>query len=121
MERDKDPIHLLISYDTNHSLCESLKRIKPETRYRLWQKHALILSKKLFWSDGYLACSLEKVSSATHQRYIETQGEKGAWHASHPLKVMVFCATKFFEIHVWAINPFQDLLFLIATSKVTYI
>jgi putative transposase len=30
--------------------------------------------KKIFWSDGYFACSIGEVSSATIQRYIETQG-----------------------------------------------
>lgn len=79
METDTDHIHFLISYDTTDSICEIVKRIKQETTYRLWQKHFLMLSKKywkkkIFWSDGYFACSIGEVSSATIQRYIETQG-----------------------------------------------
>jgi len=79
METDKDHIHFLISYDTTDSICQIVKRIKQETTYRLWQKHAALLSKnywkrKIFWSDGYFACSIGEVSSATIQRYIETQG-----------------------------------------------
>ncbi|WP_440252632.1 transposase, partial [Catenibacterium faecis] len=27
-----------------------------------------------FWSDGYFACSIGEVSSATMQKYIESQG-----------------------------------------------
>ena len=30
--------------------------------------------KKIFWSDGYCACSIGEVSSATIQKYIESQG-----------------------------------------------
>ena len=79
METDIDHIHFLISYDTTDSICEIVKRIKQETTYRLWQKHSLMLSKKywkkkIFWSDGYFACSIGEVSSETIQRYIETQG-----------------------------------------------
>src|SRR6056297_426781 len=79
METDTDHIHFLISFDTTDSICEIVKRLKQETTNRLWQKHPLILSKKywkkkIFWSDGYFACSIGKVSSATIQRYIETQG-----------------------------------------------
>ena len=29
--------------------------------------------KKTFWSDGYSACSIGEVSSATIQKYIESQ------------------------------------------------
>ena len=30
--------------------------------------------KKIFWSDGYFACSIGEVSSSTIQKYIESQG-----------------------------------------------
>ena len=30
--------------------------------------------KKIFWSDGYFACSIGEVSSATIQKCIESQG-----------------------------------------------
>ncbi|MCI5952604.1 MAG: transposase [Anaerostipes sp.] len=28
----------------------------------------------MFWSDGYFSCSIGKVSSATIQKYMESQG-----------------------------------------------
>ncbi|MDY5279096.1 transposase [Sharpea porci] len=33
-----------------------------------------VLEKKIFWPDGYFACSIGEVSSATIQKYIESQG-----------------------------------------------
>ncbi|MCB5686539.1 transposase [Blautia wexlerae] len=53
--------------------------VKQETTYYLWQKYNSVLSKqywkkKIFWSDGYFACSIGEVSSATIQKYIESQG-----------------------------------------------
>ena len=67
METDKDHIHFLISY------------IKQQTTYHLWKKYPNFLSKqywkkKIFWSDGYFVCSIGEVSSATIQKYIESQG-----------------------------------------------
>lgn len=79
METDKDHIHFLISYDTTDRVCDIVKLIKQQTTYDLWQKYSNILSKqywkkKIFWSDGYFACSIGEVSSATIQKYIESQG-----------------------------------------------
>ena len=79
METDKDHIHFLISYDTTDRVCDIVKIIKQETTYCLWQKYKTFLSKqywkkKVFWSDGYFACSIGEVSSATIQKYIESQG-----------------------------------------------
>ena len=79
METDKDHIHFLLEYDTTDRVCDIVKIIKQETTYYLWQKYNNFLSKKywkkhIFWSDGYFACSIGEVSSATIQRYIESQG-----------------------------------------------
>ena len=78
METDKDHIHLLISYDTTDRVCDIVKLIKQQTTYYLWQKYPHFLSKhywkKIFWSDGYFACSIGEVSSAIIQKYIENQG-----------------------------------------------
>ena len=79
METDKDHIHFLISYDTTDSVCDIVKLIKQYTTYHLWQKYSNFLSKqywkkKIFWSDGYFACSIGEISSATIQKYIENQG-----------------------------------------------
>ena len=80
MEADKDHLHFLISYDTTDRVCDIVKIVKQETTYyHLWQKYGSFLSKqywkkRIFWSDGYFACSIGEVSSATIQKYIESQG-----------------------------------------------
>lgn len=79
METDKDHIHFLIGYDTRYRVCDIVKVIKQQTTYYLWQKYSNFLSKqywkkKTFWSDGYFVCSIGEVSSATIQKYIESQG-----------------------------------------------
>ena len=79
METDKAHIHFLLSYDATDRVCDIVKIVKQETTYYLWQKYNSVLSKqywkkKIFWSDGYFACSIGEVSSATIQKYIESQG-----------------------------------------------
>ena len=79
METDKDHIHFLLSYDATDRVCDIVKIVKQETTYYLWQKYNSVLSKqywkkKIFWSDGYFACSIGEVSSATIQKYTESQG-----------------------------------------------
>lgn len=79
IETDKDHIYFLLSYDTSDRVCNIVKIVKQETTYHLWQKYSLVLSKKYWkektlWSDGYFACSIGEVSSATIQKYIESQG-----------------------------------------------
>ena len=79
METDKDHMHFLISYDTTDRVCDIVMIVKQETIYYLWQKYGSFLSKQ-YWkkrilgSDGYFACSIGEVSSATIQKYIESQG-----------------------------------------------
>lgn len=73
METDKDHIHFLISYDTTDRVCDIVKLIKQQTTYYLWQKYSSFLSKqywkkRIFWSDGYFACSIGEASSATIQK-----------------------------------------------------
>ena len=79
MKTDKDHMHFLICYDTTDRVCDIVKIVKQETTYCLWQKYGSFLSKqywkkRIFWSDGYFACSIGEVSSATIQKYIESQG-----------------------------------------------
>ena len=79
IETDKDHIHFLLSYDTADRVCDIVKIVKQETTYHLWQKYSSVLSKqywkeKTFWSDGYFACSIGEVTSATIKKYIESQG-----------------------------------------------
>ena len=78
METDKDHIHFLLSYDATDRVCDIVKIVKQETTYHLWQKYSSVLSKqywkeKTFWSYGYFACSIGEISSATIQKYIESQ------------------------------------------------
>ena len=79
MEADKDHVLFLIDYNTTDSVCDIVKIVKQETTYYLWQKYGSFLSKqywkkRIFWSDGYFACSIGEISSATIQKYIESQG-----------------------------------------------
>ena len=79
METDKDHVHFLIDYDTTDRVCDIVKIVKQETTYYLWQKYGSFLAKqywkkRIFGSDGYFACSIGEVSSATIQKYIESQG-----------------------------------------------
>ncbi len=79
METDKNHIHFLISYDATDRVCDIVKIIKQQTSYYLWQKYSVFLSKqywkkKIFWSDGYFACSIGEASSTTIQKYIGNQG-----------------------------------------------
>ena len=79
METDKDHVHFLVSYDATDRVCDIIKVVKQQTTYYLWQKYSVFLSKqywrkKIFWSDGYFACSIGEVPSATIQKYIANQG-----------------------------------------------
>ena len=79
METDNDHIHFLLGYDTTDRVCDIVKAIKQATTHYLWQKYYNFLSKqywkkRVFWSDGYFACSIGEVSQATIQKYIEGQG-----------------------------------------------
>lgn len=79
METDRDHIHFLISYDATDRVSDIVKQIKKQSSYYLWQKYPSLLSKlyrkkKVFWSDGYFACSIGEASSASIRKYIESQG-----------------------------------------------
>ena len=81
METDKDHIHFLLSYDATDRVCDIVKIVKQETTYYLWQKYNSVLSKqywkkKIFWSDGYFACSIGEVSSATIQNILRVRDNK---------------------------------------------
>ena len=78
METDKDHIHILLSYDTTTKVCDIAKTLKQEVANDLWQKYPFFLSKqywkkRIFWSDGYFACSVGRVSEKTIKHYIDTQ------------------------------------------------
>lgn len=79
METDKDHVHILLSYDATDRICDIVKVIKQTTTYQLWENYGSLLQKhywkqRIFWSDGYFACSIGDVSSATVEKYIAEQG-----------------------------------------------
>lgn len=79
MEMDKDHVHILLEYGATESVSDIVKTIKQTTTYVIWNSFPDYLSKlywrkKNLWSDGYFACSIGEVSSATIQKYIESQG-----------------------------------------------
>ena len=91
MDTDKDHMHFLIRYDTTDRVCDIVKIVKQETTYYLWQKYGSFLSKqywkkRIFWSDGYFACSIGEASSAIIQKYIESQDSENK-KVSSPLQL----------------------------------
>ena len=79
METDKDYIHILLEYDATERVCDIISILKQRTTYCLWIRYGAFLQKHywkqhIFWSDGYFGCSIGEVSSATIQKYIESQG-----------------------------------------------
>ncbi len=79
METDKDHIHILLEYDTTEHICDIAGVLKKRTIYYLWVRYRTYLAKHywkkhIFWSDGYFACSIGEVPSATIEKYIAAQG-----------------------------------------------
>ena len=79
METDQDHIHILLEYDATERICGIISIIKQRTTHWLWVRCKDVLStqywkKFIFWSDGYFACSIGEVSSATIEKYIAEQG-----------------------------------------------
>ena len=79
METDVDHIHALLDYDTTERICDIVKELKQKSTYYLWEQFVSVLKseywkKKIFWSDGYFACSIGEVSESTIQHYIKNQG-----------------------------------------------
>ena len=79
METDKDHIHILLEYGTTERICNIVSTLKKRTTHYLWVRYRTHLAKHywkkdIFWSDGYFACSIGEVSSATIERYIAEQG-----------------------------------------------
>ncbi|MBQ9562539.1 MAG: IS200/IS605 family transposase [Lachnospiraceae bacterium] len=79
METDRDHIHILLEYDATERICDIISIIKQRTTRWLWIRYRDVLStqywkKHIFWSDGYFACSIGEVSSATIEKHIAEQG-----------------------------------------------
>ena len=67
------------NYDTTERVCDIISILKRQTTYYLWNRYGTYLSrqywkKHIFWSDGYFACSIGEVTSATIEKYIAEQG-----------------------------------------------
>lgn len=67
METDKDHIHILLGYSSKVFVSDIVKQLKQYSTYQTWNYHEKYLSKqywkhKIFWSDGYFACSIGQVS-----------------------------------------------------------
>lgn len=79
METDLNHIHILISYEPTISISNLIKNLKQFTTYYLWENFEYLLKKyywkkKIFWSDGYFACSVGNVSVESIKKYIQQQG-----------------------------------------------
>jgi putative transposase len=79
METDKDHIHILLEYDATERICDIISILKQRTTHWLWIRYKQVLlkhywKKHIFWSDGFFACSIGEVSSATIEKYIAEQG-----------------------------------------------
>ena len=81
MEVDKDHVHLLVSYNPTQSILDVVRFLKQISTYRIWRQNNnyLYLSKqiwkeRIFWSDGYFACSIGNVSKEIIEKYIQSQG-----------------------------------------------
>ena len=78
-ETDKDHVHLMVEYDTTVRVCDIVKVIKQVTTHEMWVRFPELMGKnfwkrKIFWSDGYFACSIGEVSAERLKHYIENQG-----------------------------------------------
>ena len=79
METDKNHIHLLIQYNPTDSITKIVSRLKQHTTWQIWSLYYKELShyywkEHTFWSYGYFAVSIGKVSQSTIEHYIENQG-----------------------------------------------
>ena len=79
IETDIDHIHILLEYDTTERICDIISILKRHTTHYLWIRYKACLSrqywkKRIFWSEGYFACSIGEVSSVTIEKYIAEQG-----------------------------------------------
>ena len=79
METDKDHIHYMIETGPTMSISKIVNLMKSYTTYHIWKRYPQYLRKQFwkehtFWTDGYFACSVGKVSEEMLKRYIEIQG-----------------------------------------------
>lgn len=78
-EVDNNHIHVLVSYEPNISISQIIRKIKSETTYYVWARHAEILKHEYYkkhklWADGYFVCSVGDASENVIRAYIDNQG-----------------------------------------------
>lgn len=79
MEVDQDHLHCLVKSEPRISPLASVRKLKQESTFQLWQRHEKELKQhswqeRTFWSDGYFCCTIGNASQGTIRRYIESQG-----------------------------------------------
>ena len=76
LETDIDHIHILLDYHQIDSISNTVKILKQQSTYRIWQLHPELRktyfgARNLFWSSGYFACIIGDASNETIKKYIE--------------------------------------------------
>lgn len=79
LESDKDHIHILLDYKPTDTISNIVKILKQMTTNEMWKLHPELKSiywhkEKLFWSNGYFACSIGDASNEIIKQYIANQG-----------------------------------------------
>ena len=69
----------MIETEPTMSVSKIVNLIKSHTTYHIWERYPNYLRKhfwkeRTFWTDGYFACSVGKVSEEMLRKYIENQG-----------------------------------------------
>lgn len=78
IETDQDHVHMMIDFTPGETVQNIVKQLKSYTVFHIWNSHPELehqfWKQKMFWSNGYFACSIGDASRETIQHYIETQG-----------------------------------------------
>lgn len=69
----------MLETEPTMSVSRIVNLMKSYTTYHIWKRHSNYLRKHFwkehtFWTDGYFACSIGKISEDTLRKYIENQG-----------------------------------------------
>ena len=72
-------LEYMIETGPTMSISKIVNLMKSYTTYHIWKRYPQYLRKQFwkehtFWTDGYFACSVGKVSEEMLKRYIENQG-----------------------------------------------
>lgn len=70
LEIAPDHVHLLVEYDTSHSIAQVVKAFKGRSSHELRVKHPHLKRMPSMWTRGYFHDSTGKVSTAVIMAYI---------------------------------------------------